>query len=250
MICMKERMVAEIKIFPDSVALARAAAEQVITLGNAAILTAGRFSIALSGGSTPRTMFGLLASEEFASRIDWSKVHLFWGDERCVPPDHPDSNYLMTRETLIDNISIPAENIHRMHGELPPEAGAAAYVDALKAFFGTADFPHFDLILLGMGDDGHTASLFPGTAAIHEEARWAIAHYVEKVNMWRITLTPPVLNAGKTVAFLVAGKDKAERLASVLRGPHQPDVLPSQIIAPTSGQLYWMIDTAAAERIG
>ncbi|HVO43746.1 MAG TPA: 6-phosphogluconolactonase [Aggregatilineales bacterium] len=238
-----------IQTYPDAQALARAAAEQFVTLGSAAIAGAGRFSVALSGGSTPQAMFNLLATEPFVKRIEWARVHLFWGDERCVPPDHPDSNYRMTREALLDKIAIPAANVHRMRGEVDPVQAVAEYAEGLRAFFGMANFPHFDLVLLGMGDDGHTASLFPGTAAIHESNAWVIAPYVAKVSMWRMTLTPPVLNAARQIRFLVAGAGKADRLADVLNGPYQPDTLPAQIVKPTGGELVWMVDAAAASKI-
>jgi len=203
--------------------------------------------VALSGGSTPRATYTLLASDEFAARVDWPRVHVLWGDERCVPPDHPESNYRMARETLLDKIPIPAENVYRIRGELPPDQAATAYQAELEAILGTIG--RFDLILLGMGEDGHTASLFPGTAAIHEQTRWVVAHYVDKLSAWRVTLTPVVINAAARVTFLVSGAGKAERLREVLDGPHQPDVLPAQIVRPTGGRLLWLADAAAAVHV-
>ena len=182
-------------------------------------------------------------------------MEIFFGDERCVPPDNPQSNYFMVRTTLFDQVPIPAENIHRMRGEEEPEPAAAAYAGDLQRIFGgdaNAGEPPtegFDLILLGIGDNGHTASLFPGLAAVSERKRWVMAQYVEVVGMWRLTLTPVVINAARQVAFLVSGADKAEVLHQVLEGPYQPVVLPAQIIKPHSGELRWLLDAPAAARL-
>jgi 6-phosphogluconolactonase len=234
----------EIRTHPDAASLARAAAEHFVTLAAEAIAAHGRFAVALAGGSTPRATYALLATEEFAARVDWSRVHVFWGDERCVPPDHPDSNYRMVREALLDKIPIPTENVHRIRGELSPDQAALAYHEKLEAVLGANG--RFDLILLGMGADGHTASLFPGTAALHEQVRWVVAHYVDKLGMWRVTLTPVAINAAAHVTFIVSGAGKAERLRDALLGPYQPDVLPAQIVRPTDGHLLWLVDEAAA----
>lgn len=253
----------ELRVWPDRGSLARAAAEHFISQAAQAVAARGRFTVALSGGSTPQPTYRLLASPEFAPRVDWPRVHVFWGDERCVPPDHPDSNYRMAREVLLDHIPLPGSNVHRMRGELEPQQAASAYERALRSFFAghpTRPFPRgsgrreprpyrFDLILLGMGNDGHTASLFPGTAALHERSRWVIAHYVHKLSAWRVTLTPVVINAAAQVTFLVSGADKAERLQEVLAGPYQPDLLPAQIVRPTDGSLLWLVDAAAAARL-
>ena len=234
----------EIRTHPDAASLARAAAEHFVTLAAEAIAARGRFAVALAGGSTPRATYALLTTEEFAARVDWSRVHVFWGDERCVPPDHPDSNYRMVREALLDKIPIPTENVHRIRGELSPDQAAVAYHEKLEAVLGAN--ARFDLILLGMGANGHTASLFPGTAALHEQARWVMAHYVDKLGMWRVTLTPVAINAAAHVTFIVSGAGKAEQLREVLAGPYQPDVLPAQIVRPTDGHLLWLVDAAAA----
>jgi 6-phosphogluconolactonase len=179
--------------------------------------------------------------------VDWARVHVFWGDERCVPPDHAESNYRMAREALLDQVSIiPAQNVHRMRGEIDPEEAADGYETDLRACFGVSAPPRFDLILLGMGDDGHTASLFPGAEAIREQARWVAAYYVEKLGAWRLTLTPVVLNAAANVIFLVVGAGKAARLREVLDGPYQPDRLPAQVVRPSDGRLLWMVDQAAS----
>jgi len=241
-----------VEVYPDASQLAHAVADHFVILAREAIETRGRFAVALAGGSTPKAAYTLLASHEYTARVDWSRVHVFWGDERCVPPDHPDSNYRMAREAMLDHVSLPQENIHRMRGELGPGQAASKYEDVLRAFFSPpsrdrkAPTPGFDLILLGMGDDGHTASLFPGTAAIHEETRWVVAHYVEKLEAWRITLTPVVINTATNVTFVVSGSGKAERLRQVLTGPYQPDFLPAQIVDPHAGRLHWRVDRAAA----
>ena len=243
----------EFRVYPDGASLARAAAEHFATLATEALAARGRFAVALSGGSTPHPTYALLASPEFAGRVDWPRVHVFWGDERGVPPDHPDSNYRMAREALLDHVPLPAHNVHRIHGEMEPQQAAAGYEHTLRAFFAQhpgRPSPRFDLILLGMGDDGHTASLFPGTAALHEGARWVVAHYVHKLRVWRVTLTPVAINAAAHVTFLVSGAGKAERLRQVLNGPYQPDVLPVQIVRPTDGRLLWLADAAAAAQLG
>ena len=239
----------ELKVYPDAASLARAAGEHFIALAGEAVAARRRFAVALASGSTPRATYALLASPEFAGRVDWPSVHVFWGDERCVPPDHFDSNYAMAREALLDQVPLPARNIHRIRGEIEPERAANEYERTLRAFFtrppgGSAG--RFDLVLLGMGNDGHTASLFPGLAALHEGVRWVVAHYVDKLSVWRVTLTPVIINAAAHVTFLASGASKAERLREVLVGPNQPDVLPVQIVRPTSGHLLWLVDAAAA----
>ncbi len=245
-----------IEVHADAERLAHAAADHFVSLAREAVANNGRFAVALAGGSTPRAAYMLLAGDEFATRVDWSLVHVFWGDERCVPPDHADSNYRMAREALLEHVPLPAENVHRIRGELEPAQAAAEYESALRAFFspsaedwqanGETHIARFDLILLGMGDDGHTASLFPGTAAISEHKRWVMANFVEKLHTWRITLTPAVINAAANVTFVVSGSGKAERLRQVLTGPYQPDALPAQLVNPDRGRLRWLVDKAAA----
>ena len=232
-------------ISPSTETLARAAAERVVVAAAAAIAARGRFVIALTGGSTPKVMYALLASSEFAGRIDWARVHAYWGDERCRPPDDPASNYRMARETLLDHVPIPASQVHRMRGEDDPNRAAAAYEQGLRALFPDGD-PRFDLILLGMGANGHTASLFPRLSAVREAVRWVVAEYVAEVGMWRITLTPVAINAAAEILFLVAGADKATMLARVLEGPRLVDELPAQVVAPSAGTLTWLVDAAAA----
>ena len=238
----------DVRTYSHASTLARAAAEHFVALAQEAVSARGRFAVALAGGSTPRAMYALLATGEFAPRVDWTRVHIFWGDERCVPPDHPDSNYRMAREALLDHVPIPSDHVHRIQGEIEPALAADAYERTLQAFF-TPRQPRFDLILLGLGDDGHTASLFPGMAAIHEQTRWVVAHYVSKLSAWRVTLTPVAINAAANVTFLVSGATKAERLSQALTGPYQPDILPSQIVRPAEGRLLWLVDAAAAAQL-
>lgn len=228
--------------------MADAAARQIVERGQAAIDERGAFSIALSGGSTPRELHRRLAAPPLSRQIDWSRVHVWFGDERCVPPDDPDSNYRMAAETLLSHVGVPAHQIHRMKGELPPEEAAAAYEQELRDAFG-ANPPCLDVILLGMGDNGHTASLFPGLTAVHEQRRWVMAEYVAEVSMWRLTLTPPVLNLGREVMFLVTGAGKASMLHDVLEGPFAPDERPAQIVRPSPGEVIWLIDAAAASKL-
>lgn len=233
----------QINTYPTSSAQVGAAAEMIAQAARESIAGAGRFSIALAGGSTPRPVYEALAQDR---QIDWSKVWIFWGDERCVPPDHAESNYRMAHEALLKHVPIPPGQIFRIEGEKEPHTAAAAYETALRDFLGTRQL---DLILLGMGDDGHTASLFPGTAAIHEAERWVVAHEVEKLKAVRITMTPPLLNSARRVIFVVSGASKADRLKQVIEGPYQPDVLPSQVIHPESGEVFWLVDAAAAAQL-
>jgi len=237
----------DLRVFPDGAELAHAAAQEFSRRASEAIRARGRFAAALSGGSTPRRLFALLAdpAQPFRDRIDWRAVHLFWGDERHVPPDHPESNFRMTRETLLDAVSIPAENVHRIRGEEPDaERVAALYEDELRAFF--SDEPRFDCVLLGLGADAHTASLFPGTAAVRERERWVVAPWVEKLATFRITLTPAVFDRAAAVIFLVQGGEKAGALRAVLEGERDPDRIPAQVIRPRDGELLWLVDRAAA----
>ncbi len=235
----------EIRVLLDAESLAQAAAEIVVQKAQSVLAGRGQFNLVLSGGSTPRRLYQLLAAEPYRDQINWLNVHVFWGDERCVPPDHLDSNYRLAKEALLDHIPLPPENIHRINGELEPIAAAQDYQEELANHFGDAE-PSFDLVLLGMGDDGHTASLFPHTSALQETTRWVIANYVSQKQVWRITLSAAAINAASTVMFLVAGADKAIALKDVLQGEHHPQERPSQLIAPRSGDLHWLVDQAAA----
>jgi 5-dehydro-2-deoxygluconokinase len=242
----------EVAVFADDDGLMRAEAEHLVAAARDAIAARGRFLLALAGGSTPRRLYELLSKPPFADRFDWSRTHVFWGDERCVAPDDAESNYRMAREALLDRVPIPKENIHRIRGEDDPESAARAYEEMLHGFFGPGDgLPErsFDEVLLGMGNDGHTASLFPGTPAVTEQRRWVMAQHVERPRpMWRITLTPPVINAADDVDFLVTGAAKADRLREVLEGNGR-ETLPAQLIAPTHGSLHWMVDAEAGARL-
>jgi 6-phosphogluconolactonase len=228
--------------------MARAVANRFAAIATEAVSARGRFTAALSGGKTPVALYTLLAKAPYMPHLPWARVHLFWGDERCVPPDHADSNYRMTRESLLDHVPIPPANIHRMPGEMDPAEAAARYEERLREFFVTHGdgFPVFDFFLLGLGEDGHTASLFPGTRSIRESARWVVGHYVDAQKGWRITLTPPVINAARMVAFIVAGAGKAAVMKEILEGPFRPDTLPAQIVRPAGGDLVWMLDREAA----
>lgn len=240
-----------IRIYTDADLLKRAAAEHIIAVCEASINAQGYFSIALSGGSTPKTVYELLTDKAFSRYVDWEHTHIFWGDERCVPPDHIDSNYRMARLALLDNVPLPVSNIHRMKGELDPAQAAADYEQTLRQFFARRrdGSVRFDLVLLGMGDDGHTASLFPGTAALEETERLVAENYVEKLDAWRLTLTAAAINAADRVMFLVSGKSKAETLQQVLEGSGQPYELPAQLIQPASGNLLWLLDEPAASKL-
>jgi 6-phosphogluconolactonase len=245
----------KITIYPDNESLISGTVDLIIKLAAQAVARRGRFTLTLSGGNTPRPVYARLATPGYRDRIDWSKVQIFFADERCVPPDDPQSNYLMVRTALLDQVPLPPGNIYRIRGEEAPEEAAADYTDALQRTFGgdpvTGGPPPegFDLILLGMGDNGHTASLFPGLAAVTETVRWVMAQYVEVVGMWRVTMTPVIINAARQVAFLVSGAQKADMLHRVLEGPYQPVVLPSQVIKPTSGELHWLLDAPAAAKL-
>ena len=238
-----------VQVFDDAEAVARGAAERFVELGQAAIDARGCLSVGLAGGSTPKRTYELLASEAYREQLNWSKVHIFFGDERCVPPDHSESNYRMANEALISRVSIPPPNVHRINGLGDAVANASLYEDELRTFFNPASWPRFDLVLLGMGDDGHTASLFPGTKALVEPRAWVVANWVEKFGAFRITLTAPAINHAANIAFLVTGATKAERLLEVLRGALDPEKLPSQLIQPLDGSLFWLVDKAAAGRL-
>jgi 6-phosphogluconolactonase len=235
---------------PDTTALARRAAQYFVEMIGEAVAGKGRARIAISGGTTPKAAFELLADphQPWRSRMPWENLDLYWVDERAVPPGDADSNYRMTREALLDHVPLRPEQIHRMEGELDPEAAANRYEMELRNNFRLegAEIPRFDLIALGMGPDGHTASLFPRTAALHELNRLVVANLVPQKDAWRVTLTWPVINHANSVFFLIAGADKASVLSEVLTGPRDVDRLPSQLIWPSSGILTLILDKAAA----
>lgn len=209
----------------------------------------GTFSVALSGGSTPKGVFALLSEPPYRDNVPWAQTRFFWGDERHVPPDNPESNFHMAEQALLSKVPVPAGNVHRVHSELPDTGQAALEYEAtLRQFFclKPGEMPRFDLSFLGMGSDGHTASLFPGTKALGEQQRLVVPNWVPKLNTWRITLTYPVLNNAATVVFLVSGAEKADTLRSVLNGEFDPQRYPSQLIKPVHGSLLWLVDRAAA----
>ena len=235
---------------PDATALARRAAQYFVEMVSEAVAANGRARVAVSGGSTPKAAFQLLAdpSQPWRGAMPWDQLELYWVDERTVPPDHPESNYRMTREALLNHVPLHPEQVHRMEGELDPEVAASRYESELRNSFRLegAESPRFDLVSLGMGDDGHTASLFPHTAAIHEMGRLVTANQVPQKDTWRLTLTWPVINHASSVFFLIAGAEKASVLRDVLMGPWDPERLPSQLIWPSSGILTLFLDKAAA----
>lgn len=239
----------EIVVCQDADELRRKAAAQFIEIANGAIGRSGRFAVALSGGSTPKTLYSLLASSAYRDRVDWSRIHLFWGDERCVPPEHPESNFRMAKEALLSKLKIPPQNIHRMAGEKEPSSAASEYERELCKFFELVQgqLPRFDLILLGLGDDGHTASLFPGSSAVNEQERLAVAPYVEKLKAHRLTLTLPVINNAAQVNFLVAGAAKRAIVPRVLDDADTE--LPAARVQPLKGKLTWLITQDAAAEI-
>ena len=231
--------------------LFQAAAEEVIRAATEAIAERGRFTIALSGGSTPRNLYTLIAANASAN-LPWAQMFFFWGDERHVPPEDADSNYRMAQETLLSKVPVPPGNVFRIPAENPDATAAAeAYEQTLRRFFalGPGEVPRFDLILLGLGPDGHTASLFPETAALGETSRLVVANWVEKLNASRITFTLPVLNAARCVAFLVSGADKAAVVREVLEGNAPAEKYPSRLVQPSQGKLIWFVDRAAASEL-
>lgn len=234
-----------VQIFENPEAVARHAAQFIAGLANS-ITSQRSCRIVLSGGETPRRVYELLASDEFKQKIDWRAVQVFFGDERTVPADDPASNYGMASAALLSQVPIPKANIYPISGAGDPTSNAETYERELKSVFSHATWPDFDLVLLGMGEDGHIASLFPGTAALKEEKRWAAANWVPRLEEFRITLTLPAINAAANILFLVTGEKKAARLAQVMSRPPQLEQLPAQLVQPSNGSLVWMIDQAAA----
>lgn len=244
----------QIQVVADREALTQAAAKRFLASAQSAVQSRGRFAVALSGGSTPRDLYALLADPdaEYRGQLPWDKIYLFWGDERHVPPDHADSNYRMASEAMLSKVPLPAGNVHRIQAELADaEAAARAYEDELRQFFNTAGVgtPHFDLALMGLGPDGHTASLFPQTSALHERDRWVVANWVQKLHTHRITLTVPALCPSAEILFLVAGGDKAIALRDVLHGPFHPDQWPAQIFRNCTNPVVWIVDQLAARQL-
>ena len=241
----------QIVIADDLAAVARSGADLFVRRAAAAVASHGRFDAVLSGGSTPRALHALLANPPYCDQVAWEQVQFYWGDERCVPPDAAESNYRMARETLLSLVPVADSQIYRIRGELLPDEAAAQYEHELRATLNLAagQLPRFDLLFLGMGPDGHTLSLFPHTAALAVRDRLVTANYVPKLDAQRVTLTYPTANNAAAAAFLVAGADKADALAAVLEGPRDPDTYPAQGITLTDGDLYWLVDRAAAAKL-
>lgn len=229
------------KIYKNKEEIAVAAAELFVEEAKKNIAKRGKFIVSLSGGSTPKTLYALLATAKYSDRIDWQKVYFFWGDERAVAPDHKDSNYRMVKEALLDHVNIPSSNVFRIKGELPPAAAVNDYQEVLRNFFVNKPVV-FDLCFLGMGDDGHTASIFPGTKAVSIKRKRVQNVYVKKLEAHRITVTAPVINRSRLIVFLVAGANKAAALKEVFYGNFEPNVYPSQLIRAATGEVFWYLD--------
>jgi len=242
----------EITILPDAASIAKRASEIFLETAKSAVANNGVFNVALSGGSTPKALNILLAAEPLRSRIPWEKLKIFFGDERHAGPTDPDSNYRMTNETLLSKAPLKSEQVHRVMGEYPDaERAAQEYEQLLRKQFNLSQgqLPRFDLMFLGMGDEGHTLSLFPGTKALHPNGRLVMHNWIGKLYTERITCTAPVANNSALIVFMLAGVPKALALKAVLEGPHEPEQLPSQLINPTNGKLLWLLDTAAASKL-
>jgi len=240
----------QIAIYPDSDTLSHQAAQYIVRLANEAIVTRGRFSIALSGGSTPKELYSLLATEPYRSQLAWPSIEIFWSDERCVPPESPDSNYAMAHEVLLSKIPIPANHIHRMPADKADrDAASQEYTLEMQRTFGTNGIPSFDLLQLGMGPEGHTASLFPHQPSLQEQQRLVMPVTVPKPPPPRLTFTPLILNASRHILFLVTGSEKADALHAVLEADYQPEEYPAQIIRPPNGEVTWMLDTNPAAKL-
>ena len=237
-----------IRIFSDLETLSQAAAEMFADLAQHAIASHGRFSVALSGGHTPRRLYEILAGSPYQQRIHWEDVYVFWGDERCLPADDPRSNSQMTRQTLLNHVPVSAHHIHPILGDLPAALAASDYEAELQEYFGTQP-PVFDLILLGLGENAHTASLFPHTLVLGESERWVSEVYMAEQSMYRVTMTTPLINQAKTVIFLVSGAEKAAALQSVLEGAYLPHEFPAQLIRPNGAHPIWLVDKAAAHKL-
>ena len=239
----------KISVFDNEELLSIAAADFIVKLGAKAIETNGKFTIALSGGSTPSKLFSLLATAAYSKAINWKQTFVFWGDERCVPADDERNNSYIAKQLLLNNVAVPAENIFTVPVKMPPEKGAYHYEQTLKIFFKNQQ-PAFDLILLGMGDNGHTASLFPHTPILNETKALVKAVYIKELNMYRISFTALMINFAKNILFLVTGKQKAGMLHTVLEGKINTEKYPAQLIKASKGShLYWFTDKAAAAKL-
>jgi 6-phosphogluconolactonase len=224
--------------------LSEAVARLFVKQSRHAVQAQNLFSVALAGGHTPERTYQILSQPPFQDQVPWAKVHVLWGDERCVPPDDPHSNARMAHQALLDRVPIPPDQIHPIHYDQSPQRAAEEYESLLRDFFAGRP-PCFDLVLLGLGEDGHTASIFPGTPAVEEQEHWVIAVFAAEHAMWRITMTPLLINQAAMVTFLVSGAAKARVLRRVLDGPFEPHDLPAQLIRPASGGLDWIVDKEA-----
>jgi 6-phosphogluconolactonase len=242
-------MMTKIHRFVEPAQLARGAAEFVLGCASQALSENNRFSLVLAGGSTPSATYRALARVLPRSGLDQRKFEFYWGDERCVPPDHAQSNFGMAHQALLDVLEVAESQVYRMDCDGDPEVGAAAYERLLRDRFPNEGAPPFDLVLLGLGEDGHTASLFPGSASLEETRRWVAAERVKSLEAWRMTLTPPGINGSARVAFLVQGENKADAVHQVIAGAHDPLRWPAQVIEPRQGELHWFLDEAAAAKI-
>jgi 6-phosphogluconolactonase len=243
----------EVRILPDAAAIAKRAAHELVRCAEFAVRQNGAFTVALAGGSTPKALYGLLVNDpSLRSQVPWDKTQFFFGDERHVPPDHSDSNYRMASEAMLSKAPIQKEQVHRIKGEYPDtEKAALEYEQELRSSFKLAPgaLPRFDLIMLGMGSEGHTLSLFPGTKALHDNGRLVMRNWVGKFYTERVTCTAPVANNAVLILFMITGADKAPALKAVLEGPHEPEQLPSQLIEPKNGRLLWLVDPTAASML-
>ena len=243
----------EIRILPDGAAIAKRAAQEFIQAAANAVRAKGTFNVSLAGGSTPKALYGLLATDPvYRSQVPWDKTHLFFGDERHVGPGHPDSNFRMATEAMISRVPLTKEQVVRIKGEYQDtEEAAREYEQALQSHFKlkTGEYPHFDLLFAGMGNEGHTLSLFPGTKALHANGRIVVRNWVGKLYTERITLTALAASNSSQIIFMVTGEDKAPALKAVLEGPYEPEQLPAQLLQPTNGKLLWLVDTAAGSML-
>jgi 6-phosphogluconolactonase len=243
----------EVRILPDAASIAKRAAQEFVQAATAAVKEKGSFAVALAGGSTPKALYGLLVNDPaLRSQVPWDKMHFFFGDERNVAPDHPDSNFRMASEAMISKAPVKPEQVSRIKGEYQDtEKAALEYQQTLRSYFNLTDVqvPRLDLVLLGMGNEGHTLSLFPGTKALHDNGRLVVRNWVGKLYTERVTMTAPMPNNAGLVIFMVTGADKALALKGVLEGPYEPEQLPSQLIQPKNGKLLWLVDTAAGSML-
>jgi 6-phosphogluconolactonase len=240
-------MIGTILVSQSPSALFENTANLIANAAQQSIEARGAFSIALSGGSTPKGLFQLLARPEWRDRIDWQRTHVFWGDDRYVPHDDPRSNFRMARELLLEHVK--AQHVYPIPTDIPPDEAAAAYERTLRSALGSEQFPRIDFNLLGIGDNGHTASLFPHRPTLQENSRAVVADFIPEVDMYRVTMTAPMINAGRIIAFLISGESKAEVVRDVITGPRRPEELPSQLINPAAGELVWLMDSAAAAKL-